>query len=161
VADIMSGESDDARELAQWIIQTQSPNAAPQGFGGRDSEHVLRAREGTNRRPADAAPALEAENAALRHDLDRAMANHVADINAPSGPSGEASEWLIWSNEHHAWWGPDRCGYPPQPHLAGRYTLTEARNICHQRHWLGGSVPPETMLHQDEVPPSATSGGQK
>lgn len=33
VADIMSGESDDARELAQWIIQTQSRLAGP---GERD-----------------------------------------------------------------------------------------------------------------------------
>jgi hypothetical protein len=51
VADIMSGESDEARELAQWIIQTQSPNAAPQVTGG-ELPAKAKARD---QAPADAA----------------------------------------------------------------------------------------------------------
>jgi hypothetical protein len=38
--------------------------------------------------------------------------------------------YLIWSNEHNAWWGPGRMGYVIEPSLAGRYTLKEATQIC-------------------------------
>lgn len=37
---------------------------------------------------------------------------------------------LIWSNEHGAWWRPQRCGYTPYKSLAGEYSLEEAVQIC-------------------------------
>lgn len=40
------------------------------------------------------------------------------------------SEYLIWSNEHHAWWGPERSGYGRRIDDAGRYTRKEALAIC-------------------------------
>lgn len=69
----------------------------------------------------------------------------------PNVVFSESKEWLIWSNEHRAWWGPARCGYPDDVDVAGRYTLAEARAICHSRHWADGRTPPETMIHIDEI----------
>jgi hypothetical protein len=38
-------------------------------------------------------------------------------------------EYLIWSNQHGMWWGPDRCGYTRVIDGAGRYTKEEAEEI--------------------------------
>jgi len=38
-------------------------------------------------------------------------------------------QYLIWSFEHRAWWGPDRCGYTTDIERAGRYTKEEAGEI--------------------------------
>lgn len=39
------------------------------------------------------------------------------------------SEYLIWSNQHGAWWAPDRRGYTPWIEAAGRYAEADARRI--------------------------------
>lgn len=41
----------------------------------------------------------------------------------------EARDWLIWSVEHDAWWGPNRGGYFTSLELAGLYTEEEAKCI--------------------------------
>jgi hypothetical protein len=38
--------------------------------------------------------------------------------------------YLIWSNVHGAWWGPDRAGYYTELASAGRYTREEAIAQC-------------------------------
>lgn len=38
--------------------------------------------------------------------------------------------YLIWSNEHGAWWRPHRCGYTKWLADAGRYTRAQAISIC-------------------------------
>lgn len=38
--------------------------------------------------------------------------------------------YLVWSNEHRAWWGPFGWGYVKDVELAGRYTRAEALEIC-------------------------------
>jgi hypothetical protein len=38
--------------------------------------------------------------------------------------------YLIWSNEHKAWWKPDHNGYTTNTGEAGRYQEREARFIC-------------------------------
>jgi hypothetical protein len=38
--------------------------------------------------------------------------------------------YLIWSNEHRAWWRPDRQGYTKRVADAGRYSEAEALEIC-------------------------------
>ena len=40
-----------------------------------------------------------------------------------------SDKWLIWSNEHGAWWLPNACGYTPNNNEAGEYTLVEAHEI--------------------------------
>lgn len=42
------------------------------------------------------------------------------------------SEYLIWSHEHSAWWGPGGCGYTQSLTKAGRYTQSDAIYICVQ-----------------------------
>ena len=39
-------------------------------------------------------------------------------------------QYLIWSNEHKAWWGPGRAGYSHRLKRAGRYSREEALAIC-------------------------------
>lgn len=38
--------------------------------------------------------------------------------------------YLIWSHQHGAWWGPERCGYTRNIGRAGRYSEDEALDIC-------------------------------
>lgn len=38
--------------------------------------------------------------------------------------------YLIWSNEHRAWWRPQRQGYTSSIHEAGQYTRENAFKIC-------------------------------
>lgn len=40
------------------------------------------------------------------------------------------AEYVVWSNEHSAWWGPKRSGYYTHLVAAGRYTRDEAIRIC-------------------------------
>jgi hypothetical protein len=38
--------------------------------------------------------------------------------------------YLIWSNEHRAWWGPGERGYVQRLGDAGRYSRDVALEIC-------------------------------
>lgn len=38
--------------------------------------------------------------------------------------------YVIWSNEHRAWWGPNRWGYTPHLREAGLYPRGEALMIA-------------------------------
>lgn len=40
------------------------------------------------------------------------------------------NNYLIWSNEHTAWWRPDHAGYCYDIAEAGRYSRDEAIKIC-------------------------------
>jgi hypothetical protein len=39
-------------------------------------------------------------------------------------------DYLVWSNEHHAWWGPNNAGYYRKLEAAGHYTRADALKIC-------------------------------
>jgi hypothetical protein len=56
--------------------------------------------------------------------------------------------WLVWSNEHKAWWGPDGIGYTKIRKDAGRYTRNEAIEICKRANCAlsDNQEPQETML---------------
>lgn len=43
-----------------------------------------------------------------------------------------SDEYLVWSNEHRGWWGPDRSGYTRGLRRAGRYTRYAALGICRE-----------------------------
>jgi len=60
---------------------------------------------------------------------------------------------LIWSNEHSAWWGPDRADYTQQVHRAGKYTRAEALKICVNARdgWRIGKPPSEIPVRLDDV----------
>ncbi len=38
--------------------------------------------------------------------------------------------YLVWSNEHHAYWKKDRAGYTPSVWRAGRYGLNDAQSCA-------------------------------
>jgi hypothetical protein len=40
-----------------------------------------------------------------------------------------SASYVIWSNEHEAWWAPAERGYTPILEEAGRYDLAAARRI--------------------------------
>lgn len=44
-------------------------------------------------------------------------------------------EYVIWSNEHNAWWGANHMGYYQSVENAGSYTLEEALKICNQANY--------------------------
>jgi hypothetical protein len=49
-----------------------------------------------------------------------------------------AHVYLIWSNEHRGWWGPDERGYVRRLGDAGRYSRADALRIC--RNALGSAT---------------------
>lgn len=56
-------------------------------------------------------------------------------------------DYLVWSNEHNAWWRPNRQGYTINRRVAGRYTRDEAISICaHARDgWGTGTALPSEI----------------
>lgn len=66
-----------------------------------------------------------------------------------------AFPWIVWSNEHRAFWCPDRCGYTGLIEEAGRYTQQEAENICRYANVRANSTinvgtPPEICMPAPE-----------
>jgi hypothetical protein len=42
----------------------------------------------------------------------------------------EEKNYVVWSNEHRSWWGPNNAGYCTRLDAAGRYSRDEALKIC-------------------------------
>ncbi len=60
--------------------------------------------------------------------------------------------YLVWSNEHGAWWRPNSCGYTTKVEDAGRYGRKEAIAISRGRGWPATGVPDEVpVLERDAV----------
>lgn len=88
----------------------------------------------------------------LCHLSDRRAATIYADQVARMLTAAEALGWklvpapeyLIWSNEHAAWWRPNGCGYTRDMAAAGRYARDEAIAVSLGRDgWEPGQNPPE------------------
>lgn len=60
----------------------------------------------------------------VREDCIHSMLEFVA------AQGGRADTWLIWSNEHKAWWKANGSGYVENRAAAGRYSYGEAAQIC-------------------------------
>lgn len=73
------------------------------------------------------------------------------EIEVPT-PAG-FGEWLIWSNEHNAWWAPKNNGYVRSRAKAGRYSFEEASMIVEgaNRHRDDDAVPNEAMILDEQV----------
>lgn len=69
-----------------------------------------------------------------------------------AAPTGSA-KWLVWSNEHRAYWRPNMAGYTTHAKAAGRYSEEDAIRICRdaRSHGDDGTPPPETMIREDCV----------
>jgi len=59
--------------------------------------------------------------------------------------------FLIWSNEHNAWWGPKESGYVKARRIAGRYSFEDALRICLDANLTNGDLdqPYECMVPVD------------
>ena len=49
-------------------------------------------------------------------------------------------DYLVWSNEHRAWWGPFHAGYVKRVSDAGRYTRQQALDICQRALGTAGQM---------------------
>lgn len=63
----------------------------------------------------------------------------VLHMGHPTYALTKPESYLIWSNEHARWWGPDDVGYVVRLAEAGRYPKERAIAIC--RKARGGWVP--------------------
>ena len=61
----------------------------------------------------------------------------------------EEKNWLIWSNEHNGWWGPNSYGYVKDRTAAGRYSYEEATRIVRNAN-LTKDTPPNEAMVRDE-----------
>jgi hypothetical protein len=94
------------------------------------------------------------------------MTTPQTQSSPPLPPTDPTSiKWLIWSNEHGAWWRPKSAGYTLDRAQAGQYDLREAVEICasdSHRAWTRPNErakrPAETMF---PVLPTPTTGEEK
>lgn len=61
--------------------------------------------------------------------------------------TAETADYVVWSNEHSAWWRPDKCGYCTHLSGAGHYTREQALKIC-----IGARGGREFNCNPSEVP---------
>ena len=55
-------------------------------------------------------------------------------------------KWIIWSEEHRAWWAPDSKGYVQSRKEAGTYSYAEALKIVQGANIGDHDVPNEAMI---------------
>lgn len=60
----------------------------------------------------------------------------------------DGADYVVWSNEHKAWWGPNNRGYANRLGNAGHYTRDEALKICGDARggWCWEGAPPEMPM---------------
>lgn len=77
--------------------------------------------------------------ASLKDCIDQIIDLECGDPDEP---------YLIWSNEHGAWWRPHKAGYCLDLDDAGRYSRSEAIRIAARARdgWQPGKPPPEIAL---------------
>lgn len=83
-----------------------------------------------------------------------AMSHGAALANTPKQSAGLVEEtYLVWSNEHRAWWRPNGRGYTIKLEAAGRYTREEAIDIAGGRlGWIKDREPDEIpVLERDAL----------
>lgn len=67
----------------------------------------------------------------------------------------DGGEYLVWSNEHGAWWRPNSHGYTTYAKAAGVYSFAEALSISWQARdgWAKDGVSPsELMVPLEGIP---------
>lgn len=76
--------------------------------------------------------------------------------NAWREPNNTGYPYLIWSNEHVAWWGPGQRGYTRLIEQAGIYSRAQAMEICATARggWAVGTPPPELPVAVADLPES-------
>lgn len=72
----------------------------------------------------------------------------------------KADQYLIWSNEHRAWWAPGSNGYVQRLAEAGRYSRQHALQICKdaQGGWNGLAPAPEIAVPERDALAAGLAG---
>jgi hypothetical protein len=75
------------------------------------------------------------------------------DEQNPQAKEKHMSKYLIWSNEHQAWWGPNKFGYVSELGSAGLYDQDDALRVCADalRGWNGRGPMPELSVRSDDL----------
>ena len=73
-----------------------------------------------------------------------------AAINAARS-EGKEELWLVWSNEHGAWWGPNESGYYTDIRSAGRYRKEKAMECADSRSHIKRKLPPEVIISERDA----------
>lgn len=66
-----------------------------------------------------------------------------------------SEQYLVWSNEHGAWWRPNRAGYTRDVCAAGRYSRQEAIDISgtSRNGWYDPKqLPDELAINMNDLP---------
>jgi hypothetical protein len=66
-------------------------------------------------------------------------------------------KWLIWSNEHTAWWRANHLGYCYSRAEAGRYTFEEACDVVKNANYALSNSPNEAMVADEPIYPVTTA----
>ena len=63
--------------------------------------------------------------------------------------------YLIWSNEHRAWWKPHSGGYTTDIRKAGVYSREKMLDICDRATLDWSQAPNEVPVDFERLPPGA------
>ena len=72
----------------------------------------------------------------------------------PTQEGVKDDEYLVWSNEHCAWWRANSCGYTVHVEAAGVYGRDEALKISHKGRdgWTIDRRPDEVPIRLSDLP---------
>lgn len=82
-----------------------------------------------------------------------ALEEYETSLAAAQGQKADPRVWLVWSNEHTAWWKPGCLGYTGDVDKAGRYTLADARKHANSGQ-MGGRCARCEHLPNEVVTPA-------
>lgn len=63
--------------------------------------------------------------------------------------------YLIWSNEHRAWWKPNSCGYTTNIIEAGTYSQVQMAEIVQGATFDWTEAPNEVPVRVSDIPAAA------
>ena len=92
----------------------------------------------------------------LRGDAERMVAALLVAGWTPPTPTVQPVEYVIWSNEHRAWGGPNQRGYTPFLEDAGRYPHDVAARICEGANIVQNEHVPDGYRSEVMIPDPAS-----
>lgn len=105
-------------------------------------------------RPGKPVTIPDSQNATCEAYETAVILRRLAAKPAEDGP------YLVWSNQHRAWWRPYSAGYTTHVHAAGRYSREEAMSISSTSRdgWRRPEdVPEELAIAERDLPAFAST----
>lgn len=138
---------------ATWTINYPGEGAP------RDAIHIATFDPPTILKLIDRLVAAEHEIGDLKGfvEMSAALEKHQSAEAAESLAEQARREepYLVWSNEHRAWWRPNSAGYTTHVSAAGRYSRDEAIGIAKGARdgwsWRDSHIPDEIAVREADV----------